>query len=152
MGTITLFSYGAFTLPLLIASIVIAPLFILSAVIGVRYFRESGNEHFRKAALVVLALIAIMLIYSNFWKHMMTEATLVNLIEHRNDLQWTCESCHRAVEGDVDELIKKLGDQTELPAIAKQSKCTEWGLKEGAGTIVSRETLDIKGEYKNTTT
>ena len=81
----------------------------------------------------------------------MAAATLANLIEHRNGLRLTCEGCHRAVEVDVDELVRKLGDQAELPAIAKRAKCTECGHKGGAVTVVSRETMGIKGEYKDTT-
>ena len=65
IAAISLFSYGAFTLQLLFVSLSAAPFYILSTAIGARYFRVSGNEHFRKAALVILACIAMLLIYSN---------------------------------------------------------------------------------------
>ena len=61
----TLLIYGVFTIPLVITSTVLAPIYILSTVTGSRYFRSSGNEHFKKAALLILAFIAGVLIYSN---------------------------------------------------------------------------------------
>jgi hypothetical protein len=33
---------------------------------GAKFFRQNGNEHFRKAALGILALIALLMIYSIF--------------------------------------------------------------------------------------
>ena len=81
----------------------------------------------------------------------MAAATLENLVEHKNGFRLTCDGCHRVVEMNVDELVKKLGDQAELPAIAKRAKCKECGHKGGSVTVVARETLEIKGEYKDTT-
>lgn len=61
----SLFIFGAFTMFLVIISIFVAPIYILSTAVGARYFRDSGNEHFRKAALTILAFISALLIYSN---------------------------------------------------------------------------------------
>ena len=65
VAALTLLVYGEFTILLIIQSIILAPIYILSTVTGARYFRSSGNEHFRKAALLILAFIASVLIYSN---------------------------------------------------------------------------------------
>ena len=65
MSAATLFAYGTFTASLIIASCLSAPFYIAFTAIGSRYFRKAGNEYFRKAALIILALIALMVIYSN---------------------------------------------------------------------------------------
>jgi uncharacterized membrane protein YfcA len=38
---------------------------VLSNYLGAKFFRQQGNEHFRRAALIALALIAIVTIYTN---------------------------------------------------------------------------------------
>ena len=64
MGAITLFAFGAISIELVYASCLASPIYILFTAIGARYFKISGNNYFKRAALVVLSIIAIMMIYS----------------------------------------------------------------------------------------
>lgn len=66
IGAITLLFFGAITFQLFLASCVLSPLYIGFTALGSYYFNSSGNEIFRKAALFVLALIAGLILYSNF--------------------------------------------------------------------------------------
>ncbi len=65
MSAATLFAYGTFTVSLIITSFLSAPFYIALTAIGSRFFRKAGNEYFRKAALIILALIALMVIHAS---------------------------------------------------------------------------------------
>lgn len=57
--------YGQFSNDVLTFGIISAPIYVLSNYLGAKFFRQQGNEHFRRAALIALALIAIVTIYTN---------------------------------------------------------------------------------------
>ena len=57
--------YGKINLNILIFGSVGAPLYVLWNWIGVRFFRQRGNERFRQVALIALAAIALFTIYTN---------------------------------------------------------------------------------------
>ena len=59
-------SYGKLTSSLVQFSIIASVFYVVATMFGAKFFRQNGNEHFRKAALGVLALIALLMIYSIF--------------------------------------------------------------------------------------
>ncbi|MAC60446.1 MAG: hypothetical protein CMN37_00935 [SAR116 cluster bacterium] len=65
LTTLTQFFYGMMTVNLLIISIFAFPIYIGFTWLGAKYFNSSGNSYFRKAALVMLILIAIITIIIN---------------------------------------------------------------------------------------
>ena len=64
MGAITLLVFGAMSSQLFLASCILGPLYVASTAIGARYFYSSRNILFRRAALLVLALLATLIIAS----------------------------------------------------------------------------------------
>ena len=66
MNAIAMLAYGKISFDLLQFSIVAAVLYVGATMFGAKFFRENGNEHFRKAALGLLTLIAILMLYSVF--------------------------------------------------------------------------------------
>jgi hypothetical protein len=65
LTTLTQFFYGMMTINLLIVSIFTFPIYIGFTWLGAKYFNSSGNHYFRKAALVMLILIALITIIIN---------------------------------------------------------------------------------------
>ena len=61
---ISLFLYGTITKQLLVISCIAAPIYTFCTAAGSHYFLARGNEHFKKAALVILAFISLSIIYS----------------------------------------------------------------------------------------
>ena len=59
-------AYGKISFDLLQFSIVASVLYVGTTMFGAKFFRANGNEHFRKAALGLLTLIAILMLYSVF--------------------------------------------------------------------------------------
>ena len=64
MGAITLLVFGAMSSQLFMASCILVPLYVASTAIGARYFYSSRNILFRRAALLVLTLLATLIIAS----------------------------------------------------------------------------------------
>ena len=58
--------YGKLTPSLVQFSIIASVFYVVATMFGAKFFRQNGNEHFRKAALGILALIALLMIYSIF--------------------------------------------------------------------------------------
>ena len=65
LTTLTQVFYGMMTLNLVIVSIFAFPIYIGFTWLGATYFNKSGNEYFRKAALLMLISIAIITIIIN---------------------------------------------------------------------------------------
>ena len=66
MNAIAMLAYGKISFDLLQFSIVASVLYVGATMLGAKFFRANGNEHFRKAALGLLTLIAILMLYSVF--------------------------------------------------------------------------------------
>lgn len=64
MNAVTMAIYGKLSLDLLKFSLVAAVIYLFANMIGATFFRQNGNEHFRKVALGLLAVIAVVMIYS----------------------------------------------------------------------------------------
>ena len=65
LTTLTQVFYGMMTLNLVIVSIFAFPIYIGFTWLGATYFNKSGNEYFRKAALLMLISIAVITIIIN---------------------------------------------------------------------------------------
>ena len=65
LNFIALLIYGQITFSVLTFGIISAPVYVLSNYLGAKFFRQQGNEHFRRAALIALTSIAILTIYNN---------------------------------------------------------------------------------------
>jgi len=65
LTTITQFFYNKMTIDLVIASTYAFPIYIGFTWLGAKYFNSSGNNYFRKAALLMLILIALTMIIIN---------------------------------------------------------------------------------------
>ena len=66
MNAIMIASYGRLTPSLVQFSVIASVFYVATTMFGAKFFRQNGNEHFRKAALGILALIALLMIYSIF--------------------------------------------------------------------------------------
>ena len=66
MNAIMIASYGKLTSSLVQFSVIASVFYVVATMFGAKFFRQNGNEHFRKAALGILALIALLMIYSIF--------------------------------------------------------------------------------------
>lgn len=64
MNAIAMAVYGKISIDLIQFSIFASVLYVATTIFGSKFFRENGNEHFRKAALALLTLIAILMLYS----------------------------------------------------------------------------------------
>jgi uncharacterized membrane protein YfcA len=62
---IALFAYGQITADILMFGAISSPVYVLSNYLGARFFRQQGNEHFRRAALIALASIALLTIFTS---------------------------------------------------------------------------------------
>jgi len=65
LTTLTQFVYGMMTVNLLIVSAFALPIYIGFTWLGAKYFNHSGSGYFRKAALLMLILIALITIVIN---------------------------------------------------------------------------------------
>ena len=65
LTTLTQVFYGMMTINLVIVSIFAFPIYIGFTWLGATYFNKSGNEYFRKAALLMLISIAVITIIIN---------------------------------------------------------------------------------------
>ena len=65
LNLISLVFLEKITQDLVYFSALCAPVYLLINYIGARYFKQYGSAHFRTAALIVLAFIALITIYSN---------------------------------------------------------------------------------------
>jgi uncharacterized membrane protein YfcA len=65
LNFIALLMYGQISFDVLTFGIISAPAYVLSNYLGAKFFRQQGNEHFRRAALIALTSIAILTIYTN---------------------------------------------------------------------------------------
>jgi hypothetical protein len=65
LTTLTQFFYGMMTINLVIVSAFAFPIYIGFTWLGARYFNKSGSGYFRKAALFMLILIALLTIIIN---------------------------------------------------------------------------------------
>ena len=64
LTTLTQFLYGMITVNLLIVSAFVFPIYIGFTFLGAKYFNFSGNNNFRKIALIILILIALITLTS----------------------------------------------------------------------------------------
>ena len=64
LTTLTQFLYGMITVNLLIVSAFVFPIYIGFTFLGAKYFNFSGNNYFRKIALIILILIALITLTS----------------------------------------------------------------------------------------
>lgn len=54
-----LWYFGVFTRQILIAGVLLFPLYVAATTFGSRYFSKGGHRHFRRAALTILAVIGV---------------------------------------------------------------------------------------------
>ncbi len=65
VGLVALLYYNSISLIMLKFSSLLVPFYLLSTFIGIKYFNKYGNEYFRKGALFLLALIALVTIITS---------------------------------------------------------------------------------------
>jgi len=59
--------YCQISFDVLTLGLISAPIYFLSNYLGAKFFRQQGNEHFRRAALIALTSIAVLTIYTNLF-------------------------------------------------------------------------------------
>ena len=64
LNALTLASYGKITAGLVQFSTIAAVIYVASTMLGAKFFSHGGNMYFRRAALLVLAAIAMVMIWS----------------------------------------------------------------------------------------
>jgi len=64
LNAMTLAAYGKITADLVQFSVVAAVIYVASTMFGAKFFRHGGNLYFRQVALLILAAIALVMIWS----------------------------------------------------------------------------------------
>jgi uncharacterized membrane protein YfcA len=67
-SVLPLYYYGLITLQVIAIGLVLFPIYSISTWIGSRYFGTGGRHHFRRAALLVLAVIGISTLIAACWQ------------------------------------------------------------------------------------
>lgn len=67
-----LWYFGLFTKPAVVIGLVLAPLYVLSTSLGSRYFAIGGARHFKRAAMVTLAVIGVVTLLESIRGYLMS--------------------------------------------------------------------------------